>query len=1503
MNLAASHMLWLGWLACSSAPSPQGFWCTWAETGNRSTLQAVSASRCLEVNMTMSMPNIGWNNQVDSAKAFSASVSVDHLHGEFMKVLDTVEEIKMEKVEAAEEAKRYARERRLREEELRLQAEQGARDSPEKQALLGLPEVAPGDGAAKVRPRKKKGQKKEDVFQDFGKEHDDAPIQEIKKNGLVFYHLNYKRYWQSDRDLERWAKSLGHNIRHEKLLFEVRNRWAEDLLGDRMELKIRHNPLVRSRTQERLRPTTGVSVALQLKTAALVPKLLHGLVSDALGIATRPLVPLSLLLPGEWPTVHALTSGGIFSGLLGTVSTILTGVSCGALLGKAGLHLLRFAAAVYATDGLLQLAKILLPSFVAYPASSTGVFTLQGNWAIVPASSSGDAGRSSMSSARVDADRGSLIGAGRGSVSDGMHFCCFRIDPAKFLEDDGKDLARGCQGGKCSGLLSLCCCDLAIPKVLHVLQVVLQLPPLIWLYEAIVFPSWQILSPLFLPVATGSIAFASFRSLVTLLNPDPAPVDAARMLGQFFCGCSAALSSCCLILNYAYRIWPRREQPDPLRRPWLLKALMYPAGLVAVPVRAVRILWRLFMNRLLRPVLVVFMDCIGHLLQFAVKCPIVSIPAVICFNVVLIRSTSTSGTILYVLAQSSPWASKLLRSLAKFQALVAEGATDSTFALALIGVVQATSFAIIDGILSVLRVIRSPSTGQVLSLEDLNEVAAAMEDPRQCGRCGFGPVDHRGCSDLSAHHGEVSIPGGAAISNRCPRCGWFVSVLSEWPEWDGELRTEQGRALYRQRAWCEIVVCVRAASKALVVPYAMLLLGNQLGSPTLTAMLVLSYLAPWAYENASLCESLTASQVYAQHPERRRPSRRQTPSPGAAECGAARRAPQLPDISEEEALRNILSAIPMCIFLKQGDVCSVCLETFPAEAADIVMKSDTTEAACRALRALEPPILALRCGHPLHLECAMAAVTASSERHVRCPLCREPDLQKQLAPKDHKKKRVMAALAHKPGGMFGQFFGGDDSQAVDDVGEPLGSRGDGQGWDEAGSPSAARSEAGDLPDRQSISACSSRMGMSAGKLISQNSQTLELQELGDCDLPEDDDPFPTCSVAMASTVQIGHIVKAIRQTHDWLPRHCNQNWVPRNGECCGYLCLEVDELATVSYVGHDDDENERGWLFGSHNDCQGWLHTDAVVPLTFPDPPDEDRLRRAGLKMASLLRYDSPVAKGEGGWASVDEVKMAMRYPELLEHVVARSINKDGIARFELNETRQLIRATPGSARTLPNTAVANVATYLRDCRTLERFACTSTVAKRQTIPILTCSGCGKARRTYALTCGHKLCESCALSSCPFCLKKHYGDECSEIQSNSDPRSSQPGRSSSSEFHWRSEFIVWHIRPRETRKHPFDDPSIDRVENIFAADIPAASTTSAHILRFWKIEQSRNEFTAQVYFLQGNVSFDPIREEYVKAAAIMFSAPSPPHRSVSDALRFVCNRGHQGLFHRPSGGS
>lgn len=279
----------------------------------------------------------------------------------------------------------------------------------------------------------------------------------------------------------------------------------------------------------------------------------------------------------------------------------------------------------------------------------------------------------------------------------------------------------------------------------------------------------------------------------------------------------------------------------------------------------------------------------------------------------------------------------------------------------------------------------------------------------------------------------------------------------------------------------------------------------------------------------------------------------------------------------------------------------------------------------------------------------------------------------------------------------------------------------------------------------------------------------------------------------------------------------------------------------------------------------------------------------------------------------MDQVKKLMPHPEWIEHVVAGS-NKDGIARFEFNETRQLIRAATRSAfntavvktthPTIPNTAIANVAECLREYRTLEQFACISTIANKQTIPILTCPGCGTERRTCALACGHKLCTSCTISSgsCPCCLKKHNRSEYAEIQSYTDPRSSQPGRSSvsgSSEF-WRSDSTVWHIRPRETTKPPFDDPVIDRMENIFAADIPAAST-SAHRLRYWKIEETANCVTAQVYFLQGNISFDPVREEDVKVAAIMSSTPSPPHRSVSEAVSWVCKQGTGRLFHRSSG--
>jgi len=63
---------------------------------------------------------------------------------------------------------------------------------------------------------------------------------------------------------------------------------------------------------------------------------------------------------------------------------------------------------------------------------------------------------------------------------------------------------------------------------------------------------------------------------------------------------------------------------------------------------------------------------------------------------------------------------------------------------------------------------------------------ALCQGMRQCGRCGLGPIDSSGCSDLRAHHGEIR--NGHRISNACPSCGWFSRNLQDWPAWDGRFQ-------------------------------------------------------------------------------------------------------------------------------------------------------------------------------------------------------------------------------------------------------------------------------------------------------------------------------------------------------------------------------------------------------------------------------------------------------------------------------------------------------------------------------------------------------------------------------------------------------------------------------------------------------------------------------------------------------------------------------------------
>jgi hypothetical protein len=327
-------------------------------------------------------------------------------------------------------------------------------------------------------------------------------------------------------------------------------------------------------------------------------------------------------------------------------------------------------------------------------------------------------------------------------------------------------------------------------------------------------------------------------------------------------------------------------------------------------------------------------------------------------------------------------------------AVVGSSITDSGVAIVLIAVAQLGSFSVIKPLLDAVTAVRHQRTGDLLQYEELNALAGAMSFPRQCGRCGFGPVDSTGCHDLRTHHGDVAVAAdgnSSQISNACPRCGWFTSSLRNWPAWDGETQTTSGRSVFRARMWSEVVITVRASSKALVIPYSLLLAGSYFGlSPTLSGSLALTYIVPWFWHTATLAGSLDMAPVC---PRTRGPSRHNRSRLGdddGTECGAVRRADTAAPISSSQALHNILAASPYKVFLAPGDICAVCMDTFPDEASQAVGNKDKTSVQiCTELRSLTPPIVALRCGHPLHVECAEAAVAASGNRHVRCPLCRE----------------------------------------------------------------------------------------------------------------------------------------------------------------------------------------------------------------------------------------------------------------------------------------------------------------------------------------------------------------------------------------------------------------------------------------------------------------------------------------------------------------------------------
>jgi hypothetical protein len=60
------------------------------------------------------------------------------------------------------------------------------------------------------------------------------------------------------------------------------------------------------------------------------------------------------------------------------------------------------------------------------------------------------------------------------------------------------------------------------------------------------------------------------------------------------------------------------------------------------------------------------------------------------------------------------------------------------------------------------------------ALPEEEQITNGNTDCYLCPECKFGPVAHQACADLRAHHDH----GG--VSNKCPKCGFLGSSISEW---------------------------------------------------------------------------------------------------------------------------------------------------------------------------------------------------------------------------------------------------------------------------------------------------------------------------------------------------------------------------------------------------------------------------------------------------------------------------------------------------------------------------------------------------------------------------------------------------------------------------------------------------------------------------------------------------------------------------------------------------
>lgn len=113
----------------------------------------------------------------------------------------------------------------------------------------------PSEGATsrmdtKVLHGRKKGKKSapRNIFLEFGMDSDAHAMTEVEIGGVLIKRFDFKRFWQSDKDLHRWQGALNDSSRFDKLHVAVRQRWHEDFRSDRADLMANHNAFRRQRS-------------------------------------------------------------------------------------------------------------------------------------------------------------------------------------------------------------------------------------------------------------------------------------------------------------------------------------------------------------------------------------------------------------------------------------------------------------------------------------------------------------------------------------------------------------------------------------------------------------------------------------------------------------------------------------------------------------------------------------------------------------------------------------------------------------------------------------------------------------------------------------------------------------------------------------------------------------------------------------------------------------------------------------------------------------------------------------------------------------------------------------------------------------------------------------------------------------------------------------------------------------------------------------------------------